>query len=120
MIANNTKGLSSKPPKLLESELLAQVVRYLFLKKKLFWRQNLGGVMHTLHGKTFRRPNPMTGFPDIAGVSSSGHLWCIELKSEKGVLSKQQKEWIKLLSENEVKVLVGRDFATVRKFIDGL
>lgn len=61
--------------------------------------------------------NPLKGFPDILvvlkGKKRRGHLCVIELKSDNGRLSEDQKIELKSLHDAGVLVIVARDLATV-------
>lgn len=58
----------------------------------------VAGVPHTINGRMIYRHSPIRGFPDLAGVRSDGVFWACELKSDKGKLSEDQKDWIAKLS----------------------
>lgn len=89
-----------------EAEIQGAILQYLQRTRLVFWRQNLGAVLRTKGGRTIKTPNPMAGFPDIAGVTPSGKFWAMEVKSKDGTLSALQKEWLKTLSDSGVAVRV--------------
>ena len=55
--------MKKKIPK--ESDTQKAIIDYLDSRGLLNVRVNLGGVPHTVNGKTIYRKNPMKGFPDI-------------------------------------------------------
>ena len=57
----------------------------------------------------------MRGLPDIMGSlkNKPGHLFCIEVKKEKGQLSTKQKEWRERLEDAGVKYMVARSVLEV-------
>lgn len=72
----------------------------------------IGPVVHTVGKKQIWKKNPLKGFPDIAGVLSSdehfGKLFVLEIKTDKGKLKPEQKQWLIDLSENGVACAVIR------------
>jgi len=95
--------------KLKESELQKAILEYLkFSAELIYWRQNLGGVMRQSKGKLIFAKNPMKGFPDICGITSSGKFWGIEVKSEKGKCSDEQNAWHNALELSGAMIFVVR------------
>jgi len=82
-----------------ESELLSYAHTCLKQSGLVFWRVPNGPVFHSIGGRVIRKCSPVKGFPDLAGVFPSGKFWAIELKTDKGRLSPEQKDWIKYLEE---------------------
>lgn len=80
-----------------ESQIQKAITDWL-TAKNIFWkRMALGPMMHG-GGKAKLRmvANPMKGFPDLMGflpLTSRGELFAIEIKSENGRLSPEQKQW---------------------------
>lgn len=75
-----------------ESEIQAQILHYLRTQQYFVWRSHTGPMLQ----KGGRRvSNPLKGYPDISGILKTrpGVLFCIEVKTEKGKLSKEQLEW---------------------------
>jgi hypothetical protein len=57
----------------------------------------------------------MAGLPDILGIlkKNPGKLFAIEIKSEKGKLSDDQRKWIYNLESAGAFVIIARDLETV-------
>lgn len=109
-----------------ESELQSLIIRRLAMSKlRCHWRQQVGGVPARIDqfGKPIFRRNPMKGFPDLAGLVQVGDLavmWAMEIKTKKGVLSKEQKDWLRDLAEVGAIVKVVRSFDEADSFIRSL
>lgn len=93
-----------------ETDLLRYTLALLAAHKILAWRVPMGGVAHQRRpgGEVIMKRNPMTGFPDICGVTSTGRLVAIECKLPKGRFSTAQKEWALLLKTNNALYFVVR------------
>ncbi len=91
---------------MLESEIQTQILDYLKARGILRWRCNLGGVRF----KGGKGRNPMTGFPDIAGICPHGHgrFFTIEVKAKKGVMSPEQLVWRTKLEAKGVVYILAR------------
>lgn len=78
-----------------ESDLQTQVCEYLALRKAFFWRQNTAPTVQRLgNGEmVFRKMGKysLRGIPDIIIITDGGYAVFLELKSEKGTLSPDQK-----------------------------
>lgn len=89
---NGTKGIPEK-----ESVILAQILRYLEMRRIVHWRMPVQGVMHSgRHGVSFSK-SPIAGFPDIAGLHR-GTFFAVEVKTSKGKVSDLQAHWIGILN----------------------
>lgn len=75
-----------------EGNAQSAICDYLAYRKHFFWRQNTVGV-YDAKNKTFRKmpKYAMKGVPDIIVIDNTGHAIFLEVKSAKGVLSKEQK-----------------------------
>ena len=75
-----------------ESEIQKAILHYLRAAGHFVWRSYTGPVMH--RNRVFAK-NPIAGYPDISGIHKSkpGHLFCIEVKSQKGILEPAQVRW---------------------------
>lgn len=60
----------------------------------LWWRNPVQGTLYSMNGKTFMRPSPIAGFPDVSFLGIGGILYCVEFKAAKGRLSDKQKKWL--------------------------
>ena len=83
------------------------------------WRMPVQPLTHTRGGKTFYKKHPLKGFPDLFGFfkNQKGRMFCIEVKTERGVLSDDQVRWQGMLIREGVFHMVGRDVETVLKRI---
>lgn len=77
-----------------ESVLLAQILRYLEMRRILHWRMPVQGVMRSSRGRVSFSKSPIAGFPDIAGIYQ-GVFFAIEVKTSKGKASDLQLGWIR-------------------------
>jgi hypothetical protein len=75
-----------------ESVIQREILGWLHRNGVLHWRVSLGPVIHS--GGSLWAKNPMKGHPDIEGIfpNSEGRLFGIEVKSEDGKLSTEQKQ----------------------------
>lgn len=83
----------------------------------LHWRNPVQGSLYTLNGRTFMRPSPIQGFPDISFLSPLGVLYCAEFKSTKGKPSPKQIEWINALNESGARAKIIRTKEEMITFI---
>lgn len=61
-----------------------------------------------------RKMGYIKGQPDLI-VMKKGRIWCLELKSEKGRQSKEQKDFQAVCAENFVSYLVIRKFDDIKQ-----
>lgn len=103
-----------------ESEIQKAIIDYMKSRGYFVNRMPLGGVMMNVRGKKFMRANPLKGFPDIFFLlkDRSGRMGVIEVKTPKGRLSADQKEWLTVLEYNGVKCHVGRSIEDVEIFLN--
>jgi hypothetical protein len=73
-----------KPPRPLESAILAQILDYLKIRGVLHWRQNSGAFALAAQGHTKRRffRAGAPGISDVIGVLPGGRFLAIEVKRE--------------------------------------
>lgn len=104
-----------------ETDIQRQIIDYLTLCGHLVCRMPMGGVRHTLNGKTFYKKNPLKGFPDLFffHADRSGTMICIEVKTEKGRQSAEQKQWQAQLKAYGIECFVARSVDDVRQFLGG-
>lgn len=100
-----------------ESELLSFAITCLKQSGLVFWRVPNGAVRHTLNKREFYKPSPIKGFPDLAGVFPNGKFFAIEIKTDKGKLSEDQKNWITKLNMTGAIALVLRSKDEIREFV---
>lgn len=91
-----------------ESDIQSLILQYLSFSGYDHWRTFVGGIPHK-NGKFYSK-NPMAGHPDITGfLKSKPHqMFCIEVKSEKGQLSKKQVSWIKMYKRHGIPTIVSK------------
>jgi hypothetical protein len=87
-------GKAAKAPAISEAKFQAQVMK---IAAQLGWR-----FYHT-HDSI----GSQAGFPDLVFVRS-GRLFFAEIKSEKGKLRKEQKEWLELINKSGILCTVWR------------
>jgi hypothetical protein len=100
-----------------ESKIQSVILRYLTTRRILHWRQNLGGVAHSVSGKMVFKKNPMKGFPDIVCLHK-GQLICFEVKSAKGKASPEQVRWHQDLTVNGGYAYVVKSLDDVIELLD--
>lgn len=101
-----------KTEKVIENEILT----YLNAMPGMFaWKNNTVGIYDPIK-KVYRKSNSKfihNGVPDILAVCN-GLLLAIEVKTSKGVVSKDQKRFIEHLNEQGALTLVARSLSDVR------
>lgn len=101
-----------------ETVIEADILTYLNVMPNMFaWKNKTMGVYDPVI-KAYRKSNNKhvyKGVPDIIGVCN-GKFIAIEVKTEKGVVSKDQKKFIERLSNHGARVLVARSLSDVRKW----
>jgi len=103
-------------PKIKEKQIQKAITDWLAWNQIFYWRVCLGPIfVQGKNGKTYPAPNSMKGHPDIAFVLPNGRYGAIEVKSEKGKLSPEQKIWIEQLTKNGALVIVARSLDDVIK-----
>ena len=81
-----------------ENSVLSSCLEYLQLKQIFCWRNNTGAVKI---GRSFIRYG-FVGSSDIIGILPDGRFLAVECKRENGgVLSEQQKIFLKKIQENK-------------------
>ena len=93
-----------------EAELQRSILELLEAKRFVHWRQPLGGIRM---GSGKHRKNPMSGFPDIAGVFPSGRMFAIEVKAPGEKPKPHQQEWLDKLGKSGVLVVVAKSIDDV-------
>jgi hypothetical protein len=98
--------------KVKEVEIQKAITDWLSANNYTFWRNFVGP--RIAKGKFFIK-NPMAGLPDILGILKNypGKLFGIEIKSDSGKLSEDQKAWIRKLELSGATILVTRDLETM-------
>ncbi len=96
----------------LESLIQKEIIEYLKANNWLVTRNHTQGIKYTRGVGT----NPNRGIPDL-GIVKEGRLTYIEVKTEKGKLSEDQKKWIKNAERYGVKTIVA---CSVEDVIKGL
>lgn len=102
-----------------ESIIQKQILDYLKMRKDLVcWRnQNIG--IYDPKIKKFRSSNSIPGASDIFGVwKSTGQFIAIEVKSEIGRLSDNQRNFLKMISDCNGIAIVARSLEDVIKGLD--
>lgn len=66
-----------------------------------------------VRGRKNTSPYSSVGVPDIVGILPNSRFFCIEVKSEKGILSSKQSEFISRVVRNGGLALVARSLDEV-------
>jgi hypothetical protein len=86
-----------------ETDIQSAILKAFQARGIVHWRTVLGG----RRVKGGKAPNPMKGFPDVAGViGQTGKLFVCEVKKPGGRLSDEQVTWGKRLTDAGVKYMV--------------
>lgn len=98
-MTKDVRVISRKSP----SERLEQIRFIAWLKKEGFRCHHSpnGGKRHLLEAYNLKMMGVSKGFPDVFVPLSSGHYhsFFVEMKSEKGKLTEEQKDWIEYLKD---------------------
>lgn len=105
-----------------EAILQAEVVRYICLKyPKVKYCASLGGIYTSpTQAVKAKRTGYKRGFPDLQITEAKGGYFglFLELKTNKGRATKDQKEWIKDLNNRGYKALIVKGIDECMKAID--
>ena len=101
--------------KLTEQQIQNAILDYLNLCPGVYWRNNSTGVYDPVK-KCFRRTSKFhrNGIADILGIRSDGTFVAIEVKTEKGRLTDNQKSFLKDIEDNNGVAFVARSIEDVR------
>ena len=64
------------------------------------------------------KPSMVRGFPDWAGITPTGKLFALELKTLKGRIAEHQQEWIDKINATNGIAEVARTLEEIDDFID--
>jgi hypothetical protein len=103
-----------------EAELQKACIALLDRSGLVHWRIPLGqgGMVGRKTGS--RGASSILGFPDLCGITSDGHFWCVELKTESGKIRPAQAVWIQRLKDSGATVRVVRSLGEMVAFIECL
>lgn len=96
-----------------ERDIQKEIMDWLALWGYTHWRSYTGPVVRGGHrgSKVFFTKNPMAGYPDITGFfkgDMAHKMFVIEVKTHKGRMSPEQKQWFKLLERHGVVCVLAR------------
>lgn len=99
-------------PKHLESKLQIECVKWFRLKfpKVLIYAVPNGGQRNAITGAILKAEGVLAGVADLCIMKPNGKVFFIEMKSEKGTLSKTQKDFQNYCNDN------GFTYYTVNEF----
>lgn len=99
-----------------EKQIENAILNYLSLVPGVYWKNNSTGIYDPVK-KTFRRTSRYhrNGVSDIIGVLPCGTICCIEVKTEKGRLSDNQKTFLMDIEKNNGVSFVARNVDDVRE-----
>lgn len=103
-----------------EAELQKACIALLNASGLVHWRIPLGQAGMVGRKTGSRGASSILGFPDLCGVTSYGHFWCVELKTESGKLRPAQDKWIQKLKGSGATVRVIRSLGEMVAFIECL
>ena len=105
-----------------ESRLQSEVVRYIQLQyPKASYCASLGGIRTSMTQAIMaKRTGYVKGFPDlfIYEARNGYHGLALEIKSNKGRATKEQKEWIEALNERGYKAEIVKGLPEILNCID--
>lgn len=104
---------------MLEKETENAIMEFLWWNKIYSWRNNNTPIFDP-ERKLFRKMPKwgLKGTSDILGILKDGRFLAIEVKSAKGVVSQEQKDFIKNINDNGGKAFVARSIDDVRKELE--
>jgi hypothetical protein len=79
-----------------------------------------GGARDARTGAMLKAEGVRAGVPDLQLITLSGSILFIEMKTDKGAVSKAQKEFIQKLNNCGQQVQVCRSFSDFETFINGV
>lgn len=100
-----------------EADLLRFVTDSLERSNLVWWRVANGPAVYSRNNKTFFRKSPISGFPDLAGLTPDGQFWAMELKTARGRISPEQLKWIEKIKLSNGIAEVVRSPSEALKFI---
>lgn len=105
---------TNSKPKILEKEIENNILRYLGSINIFAWKTKTVGTFDQRLGK-FRKSSPMykKGVADIVGILPDGKLLAIEVKSQKGRLSPEQKIFLSEITSRGGVAFVARSVEDV-------
>lgn len=103
---------------MLESDLQAQIIDYLQVRRIHHIRMQLGGIPHSVKGEIQFKKNNMAGFPDIWGLQITGQVWGMEVKRTGGKLSQKQLDCHKFLRKFSAELVTIYSFDQAKNWID--
>lgn len=98
-----------------EKAIETQILNFLKLNQVFCWKNQSIGVYDTGR-KQFRKsnnPNHIKGTSDVLGILADGRFLAIEVKSKKGRLTEEQKEFINRINERGGLAFVARSVEDV-------
>lgn len=107
--------MSPQPEKLIENHIL----NWLAWNKFFVWKNQSVGIFDPVK-KIYRKPNSihhLKGVSDILGIYK-GRFLAIEVKSQTGVVSKEQKEFINNVNKEGGIAFVARSIEDVKKALE--
>lgn len=121
-IVNSLKPRAKKPYSG-EAGVQIAVIQYLKMSyPKALYCASAGGMFTSMkQAIKMKATGYVKGFPDlqICEPNEKYHGLFIELKTDKGIPSKEQKEWIKQLNKRGYYASICKGFAEAQKIIDG-
>lgn len=106
--------MTNTKPKILEKEIENNILRYLGSVDVFSWKCRTVGTFDTKLGR-FRKGSSMykKGVADILGICADGRILAIEVKSQKGRLSPEQKIFLSEITSRGGVAFVARSVEDV-------
>lgn len=99
---------------MLEKDIQKQIIDYLTIKNIFHWRNNTTGIYDPVRHTFRKNKNVMNGIPDIICIIN-GQFVGIEVKSETGKQSPEQKKFEEMCVSKGGKYILARSVEDVMK-----
>lgn len=103
--------------KRIEQGLQTTVAAWLSLQKNVVWFAVNNNPRSARDGARLKKMGCKKGIPDLAFILPDGRFAAIELKSPKGVLSQEQKQWRDLIKKQGGEWALARSLEDVAHFV---
>jgi hypothetical protein len=106
--------------KISEAELLKYALDLLARSPLVHWRMPVSGVPQSIGKKMIMKKSPVSGFPDVCGLTKHGIFFGMEIKTLKGVVADNQKKVHAMLRSSNAYVVVVRSHEDIRIFVEAM
>ena len=112
------KTQKTKPCTKLEKEIEKEILSYLKSKGIFAWKNKSQGTFDPIRQQHRTNRSMLKGVSDILGILDDGRFLAIEVKSRRGVVTPEQKEFIKKINDHDGLAFVARCLEDVTKKFD--